>query len=331
MRLFNILVFIIFQNLILFGQKTLITDNSIPLEKGFYRDFYEFKYNKPSIPFEYRIDTISQNYGGIKIEGQHIKYGLTIKKEHLKLLRNIFGFCDGNNVYILVSQDIIKQKMIFERLDFIGRYCLFSYVILKNKLPVYLSNGLAREGVYFSIPIKYGLGDFIVDLNEGHSFFLNQNFVEETIKKDIELNDKFKADPSKEKKLREFIIAYSLKHVDEIKVSYDELTTGEIVSILNMDSSDSTFEMYYNRLMIQLPKTKKINNIKLWESKYGNGNYKFIGLSGYHNLNLNPEYKYKFGIWQYFYKNGDLKREILYDIKENKLYEKIYAKKKNNI
>lgn len=321
----NIVVFLIItasilQNSILFGQRKLITDSDTPLVKGFYRDFYEFKYNKPSVPFDNKIDTLKEFYGAILIpNGSQEYFGVKLKKDQIKLLKGIFGFCDGKNVYKACDFKLFHPYVKFRKIDFIGRYCLYSEIVVKNKAIIYTP----FEGSIF-VPVKNGLTDFVLDLNTGHLSVLRKKFVEEIIVQDPELAVKYKFDLNEDKKYKDYIIEYSLKHKNEIKTNSNELLTDEIITRLYKDSVDSTYEKYYNRIKELLPKVRKVKNIEFWESKYGNGNYRFIGLCGYHNLTQNPTYKYKIGVWRYFYKNGNLKKEILYDLVENKIYEKEY-------
>lgn len=195
---------------------------------------------------------------------------------------------------------------------------MYSLRTVKTTVPLMLSGGIIL------LPAKTGVTDIVLDLNTGNLSVLNQAFLQKNSVYDPELAAKHKFDLGKEIKYKDYIIDYSIKYKNEVIQNNNEQTTGEIINKLYKDSSDSTYEKYYNRIKELLPKVREVKNIGFWESKYGNGNYRFIGLCGYHNLGQNPTYKYKMGVWRYFYKNGNLRKEILYDLRENKIYEKEY-------
>ncbi len=85
------------------------------------------------------------------------------------------------------------------------------------------------------------------------------------------------------------------------------------------DVDDST---YYARIM-NFISDSNYYVIQLREERYPNGQVKFIGLKSKHAYGRNPDYLYKIGTWKYFYSNGQLKKRINYDLRENKhgLYE----------
>jgi hypothetical protein len=310
----------------LYCQQSILND-SISLNKGFYRDFFEFKYNKPSLPFNYKIDTCIEKYGEQPPDGPHKYYKIKIDKSQAKLLRDAYGFCDGKNVYVSVDMKLIKNVMLFEKLIFRGRYCLYQNKPIENVHVPIPSSGLMPISTGVLLPAKGKLTNIIIDFNNGNQFHLTRQLIENLIKDDIFLLEKFHSNNYSELELSKIIIEYSLSHKNDLIINSTDFTTGDICKFLQKMPSDSSNDFYYNRISSTLPKMINIKNIGLWESKYGNGNYRFIGLRGYHNIHQNPEYGYKIGYWRYFYKNGDLKKEIIFDLVENKLYIKEYKKK----
>ena len=70
------------------------------LEKGVYRNFYEFKYNRPSLEFDYNLLTEEKRSGPMSLGEAHTFYKIDLGKEKPEELDGIFGFCDGEHIYI---------------------------------------------------------------------------------------------------------------------------------------------------------------------------------------------------------------------------------------
>jgi len=310
----------------LYGQQ-LITDDSIILKRGFYKDFYEFKYNKPSValPPNYPVIVCEQKYGGAKSNAIHLCYMISIDKEQAKSLKNIYGFCDGKDIYIFNNRSLTNTEIVFEQLVFKGRYCIFQRVINKGYIPA-----PAPLGIVVMIPTSKGLSNILIDLNTSKFLFLKPSTLKSIIKDDNEVFNKFKSDKNKKEKLTDYLIEYSLKHKNDIDRNKKDVTTGEINELLNKLPSDSTFDTYYNRVIEKLKTFRDITKIELWQSKYGNGNYRFIGLSAIHKFSFNTTYNYKIGYWRYFYKRGQIQKEIMYDLMEEKIFEREYELKNSD-
>ena len=98
---------------------------------------------------------------------------------------------------------------------------------------------------------------------------------------------------------------YRKEHISELSATLCKLKS---------EVDDST---YYERIM-RYSLDSNFYIIQLREQRYGNGKIKFIGLKSKHNYGKNPDYFYKIGTWQYFYSNGNIKKRIDYDLRENK-------------
>ena len=102
------------------------------------------------------------------------------------------------------------------------------------------------------------------------------------------------------------------KRRDDFKKHISEMSAN--LSKLESDVDDST---YFDRIM-KLSLDSNFHVIQLSEARYGNEQIKFIGLKSKHNYGRNPDYLYKIGTWRYFYRNGQLKKRVDYDLRERK-------------
>jgi len=66
-----------------------------------------------------------------------------------------------------------------------------------------------------------------------------------------------------------------------------------------------------------MPPSQKVD-FYLREYFFGKNKMKMIGLKAKHKRGKNEDYFYKVGTWRTFYKNGNLKSLINYDIRVNK-------------
>jgi hypothetical protein len=319
MRYFLLLLFLIGHQW-LYSQQ-LITDDSIILKKGFYRHFTEFKYNKPSLPFNYTIDTCSTGYGKSKIYATGVYYTIKQNDDKGKIPKDVFGFCDGRYIYISIGKAPLSTTFVFVRLILKGRYSLFGLTNDNGRIPVPLQeDGIAAVSKSDQL--------ILIDMNNGMRLLLKPRTVKNILKKnDKELFNRYKSEKNSKIKLVYYLTEYSLKHKSEIKKSKLDATSGEIIGTLEKLPGDSTFEFYYHRVIKDLKNFSDITNVELWQSKYRNGNYKFIGLKAIHKLSSNDTYNYKIGYWRYFYSNGDIKKEVIYDLTENEILEREFELK----
>lgn len=283
------------------GQQ-LITDVTVPMNPGIYRDFYEFKYNKPSIKI---YDMIASP------EDPDYSYGIIISKKDKKAIGLIYGYCDGSHVF-LPTPVSLGNPAKFGRVSYLGRYSLYWYTTSKS-VPFPIPP--AGSGQSVSIPVGTYDEAIFVDMNTGEKRGLDRKSVESKIKDDPEIYDRFIADERSIENMAAYLIKYMTKHKEEIQVNKDDLTSGEINEILLVRPSDASPLDYCHRVMADLSGCKDIIQIEISESKYANGNYKYIGLRAKHYYgSFSPVYSYRIGNWRYYYRDGKMKKEISFDI-----------------
>jgi len=205
----------------------LITDANILLKQGIYANFNEFKNNNPSIAFpaNYQIVESVEKYGGALYGGgKHTVYKLTVNKKPVKDKQEIYGFCDGNFIYVNPEMpDMSKKKTTFDKLTSVGRYC--TYKSIKTNVKPYgvrllqanskvISNSL---GPAYSSGKIVLLNEYVLDINTGDVLRLSKNAVEDYLATDPELSASFKAEKKPRQVLESYIIQYAKKHPEEIK------------------------------------------------------------------------------------------------------------------
>jgi hypothetical protein len=278
----------------------LITDSGSALKKGMYKDFYEFKYNKPSLKFDYhfRPSKYANTY-----------FNVSIDKESAKSIGEVYGFCDGKEVYLAFGQKL-NSRTQFIRLAFIGRYCMYWYTTYNNVV-------VPINGISYILPLGKTDNISILDMNTGQRESLTNIKLKSILKDDPDIYNRYLSDAHYLENRAKYLVEYSLKHKKDILINQADLTTGKINEILAYKPSDSSFTGYSNRVINELAGCKDISKIEISSSKYSNGNYKFIGLRSTHNYGPNPDFSYKIGLWRYYDSKGDLKKEIMYDLTEH--------------
>ena len=90
------------------------------LKKGFYKTYEEFVDNKPSCNVDFIIvSTQKSNNDSTIISAEYIL------KDPTHPVDNIWGFCDGNSVFVKHTHSIFNKK--YYRLECVGKYCYFNY------------------------------------------------------------------------------------------------------------------------------------------------------------------------------------------------------------
>jgi hypothetical protein len=74
------------------------------------------------------------------------------------------------------------------------------------------------------------------------------------------------------------------------------------------------FQLYQEYLIKNLNESKLVIRVTVYERKYKNNQIKSIGTHAQHKLGENSSYLYKIGTWITYYKNGDIKEYIDYNI-----------------
>lgn len=103
------------------------------LKKGIYANFEEFQLNKPSVAMDYEILTLKQPNGALF-------YSVNIDNKTAFKIGKVFGFCDGENVYIKISSHIMfSSKNVFSKIKNFNAYCLFEFFNINRANYAFLS------------------------------------------------------------------------------------------------------------------------------------------------------------------------------------------------
>lgn len=272
-----------------FSQTLIITD-SVELKQGIYKSYIEFFLNKPSIPFEYDVKSKEPIASSITF------YRVVIDKEEGKMIGNIFGFCDGKEIYINETYPRLKPNALFKKIEYLGIYCYF----------------IDHEGV----GAEYRRIERILNIFSGEVSKLSKTSLKLILNSDTELLNEFKNQTNKGKHLKRYIIKYSEKHRNDKKNTI-YILPDNINSILYKTNIDDSFTDYYNRIL-RYTTDPRIISMEVKETKYGNGNLKSTGLVARHKFGENEEFIYQIGSWRKYYKNGKINEIINYDIRARK-------------
>jgi hypothetical protein len=183
--------------------KNIITKDSAVLIPGFYKSFFEFKYNCPFI--EGTFPAISDSITGSSIFVR--RFSITCVKFNVDLnfaksIGEVYGYCDGVNVFLYGGElTKLTSSIMFTKLDNIGRYCVFDEMVVNG------NNNLN----------SVSLGYNVLDLNTGSiRKDINRYVLNELIKKDSVLVENFEKEEDKRKNIKKYLVQYSNRHKDEI-------------------------------------------------------------------------------------------------------------------
>lgn len=173
------------------------------LRKGVYRSFEEFRTNSPSLTGEFYMKEKSEfaqsNLGSVKNKLYH----LDSNGNETRIKHSVWGYCDGENVYILWDNDGTVLKDYFLKIQFLGRYCLFEDSGYNNVA------GTTMVNRYYT--------DYVLNINNGEVFHLKNKVVKIILERDSDMLKEFKNETNKSSVRREYIKKYCLKYPDEIK------------------------------------------------------------------------------------------------------------------
>lgn len=304
----------------LFGQQTII-DDSVVLKRGIYQTFEEFKFNKPSIICDFKVDSFPVSYGmysGKKL----ISYKLVLDKQVAKTIRNDYGFCDGKNVYIKKTDENGEGKYnIYNKIIEFGIYSCFHEINLQM---IYSPWGFG------GIPVSDGFYTQMIDMNTGELLSLLKENISIVFKNDSIIYNAIKENPKTP--LIDFLKMYNNKHKsDGFFANEQKMTTDDANTYIKKLPADSNLQIYFNRLYLGLRRNSAFRHVIIDRKNYSNGKLKSLGISLQHNFNGIEEYRYKVGTWYYCYEDGSLKEEIEFDINEKKLSTTKYDKEGNLI
>jgi len=179
-------------------QSQCLIVNESKYKAGIYKSFEEFKYNNPSIEYNYDIISSVRRSGMLSSSSSTSTYRIAITKEIGKSIGRVFGFCDGENVYINFANPNLGPKTDFFKIECFGRYCYFKEVNNYSSGPYNTSSIAIVENV--------------IDINSGKVIAINKKSLQKLIANDDELLNEFKNDSHKNEKLKEYIIKFNFKN-----------------------------------------------------------------------------------------------------------------------
>lgn len=167
--------------------------NTTVYNKGIYKTFEEFKYNKPSIVSNYSFDGKNLWWS----DEQSTKQKKIKKKE-------IWGFSEGDKIFVSWRK--------YDELLAKGRYCYFKE---KGTRVVYAVSVL--PAMILPIPLPYK-DELIINFNTGKTYLLSKKLMKTILTTDdAELLHEFMNESQKKKKLFEYLVKYNDRNISKIK------------------------------------------------------------------------------------------------------------------
>lgn len=179
-----------------YGQE-VISGNS-KLKAGIYRSFEEFKYNNPSLEFDYNIRTKERGYGFLNSEGWVQFYKIDMERKETRTIGSVFGFCDGRNVYINEDNPDLQKNTEFAKVEFYGEFCYFEGV----------SYSYMTTGAGMGATATTSRTEKILSINTGKVTILSKSLIRKLLAIDKELLSEFNKEKKKRKKLKKYFIKY---------------------------------------------------------------------------------------------------------------------------
>jgi hypothetical protein len=178
---------------------TIYLQNENNIKAGVYKDFEEFKYNNPSLEFNFPLTAKSRKYN----KDQYNFYSPVIDATKAKTIGRVLGFSDGKNFYINDNKPLLRSGSEFVKVEFMDRYYYYEEVV---QVPV-------TTGTTVIIVPK--LVQKIMDMNTGEITIVNKKRVEEIISDNPQLLKEFENDSQKNKNLKEYLSRYLHQKFDE--------------------------------------------------------------------------------------------------------------------
>ena len=193
------------------------------LHVGFYKNIFELVYNEPSEPFDYtineRVINTSKGFKGHKIP----IYNLAIQKDSTKLIGDVFGFCDGKNIYLKTintgafadyKSKKFSPKSNFVKINEIGIYTYFKDIKKGNSGPMMMyTGGGAMGGAVVGIGASINTGsvyaEYIINLKTNEIEMLTVKNLKKLLADQPNLLNEFNGDKDKKKNFEKYILKYN--------------------------------------------------------------------------------------------------------------------------
>lgn len=199
-----LIIFIISLSFNCFAQYPILNDSI--KNRGIYKDFNEFKNNKPSIPLNYNIkvssETIFGNWGKEKINF----YSLDISKQQSKELGAVYGFSDGVSFYITANKDQKPRSEFPHEPSFYKLSVLAKYPYME----ILIDNGMttSQNGGIFIAKSTARINLAVLFFETGVVKELTKSVLKEILADKPELLEKFKKQENKNAFLKKYLIDY---------------------------------------------------------------------------------------------------------------------------
>jgi len=171
----------------MYGQYPIQND-SVKI-RGVYKSFAEFQNNSPSLHFEFTLEEKSTGSGAMGAGEKLLQYKMEVSKDKKSQLDNVWGFCDGKEVY---RRDVNNTWFL-----------VFSPISELNTYPVY-------QGIQYSFSNGSNtIVFYVIDIQNGTETTLTTSMIKKLLKKSApELFDKFRKESSKKEKLYKYYVQY---------------------------------------------------------------------------------------------------------------------------
>jgi antitoxin component YwqK of YwqJK toxin-antitoxin module len=283
----------------------LITDSSTVLKSGIYKDFFELKYNCPSLTLNTEI-----NIKDVKIE-----YGTYVELRQDIGLENCYGFCDGVDIYIRLDSKIGFHP-VFSTIELYGQFAF---------LPNYMQKTYGAGVSAMDFTVSETVSDNkILSITDGEIYPFKKYMVERIIAFDSLLYSDFLSedDNKNEEILKEYLAAYSRAYAPFIPNLYDietialNKTEKEILHYWP-NLLDTSYIGYTQRLK-EFEKSRLYNAVRITHTYHKNGNIKSTVIKSMHSFGQNPDYYFKIGTHQKYHKDGKTKSITDYNLRGQK-------------
>ena len=172
---------------------------------GIYRNFEEFRANRPSAKLAGVIVGVDTKYRSSIFNDPFFfkSYKIDVSKEIARDVGSVFGFCDGHTIYITRgAQDSCRiNDASFYELNYIGRFCVYDTINFSASMST-LPNMPAMMSY---VPEK---GVTIIEMTTGESKVLNNGRLKKILADNKVLLERFKSEEHKSEHLKEYLIDY---------------------------------------------------------------------------------------------------------------------------
>jgi hypothetical protein len=192
-------------------EATVLIFSAVKKQKGIYRTFEEFLYNKPSIPFVHALKVYEEavqphsTYWSFKIDYVSKEMPCTPDTK-------IWGLCDGSVICISRSATFGKRDIYDKVITMDSNYVYYQSAVGGSSGHLYMNSMTASGGgmVMGGGGSNPKLVDFIIDVKSGDSSVFSEELMRTLIASDAQLIAQFDALSKRQKKKQvgEFYLNY---------------------------------------------------------------------------------------------------------------------------